>query len=105
LSVYGEPSSPAACSSRADPTCPRGAYAPRAAPPQEDPDFSDRVKAIIADVRALAEADGDVSEQERLAVEQITTLIQKLAAGREKEQQDMLGGKMSPAAMQRAYSG
>lgn len=69
------------------------------------PDLSSRVQAIIADVRAIAEEDGTFTDDERLQIEQITTLIQKLAAGREKESNDMLAGKMSPAAMSRAYGG
>lgn len=59
---------------------------------------------IIDAVRAFAEANG-MTEQERLTVEKITTLLQQLAADREKEEQGMLGGKMSPGAMQRAYAG
>lgn len=79
---------------------PMGTPPPVAEPEAED--FGARVRAIIAEVRALAE-EGGVTEAERLQVEQITTLVQKLAAGREKEDQALVGGGPATNALARAY--
>lgn len=80
-------------------------YDEGAGPQPQQPSYADQVAAIIEMVNALAGADGQVTQQEKLEIEQIRTQLQKLAAGREKEEQDMLGGKMSPAAMARTYNG
>jgi hypothetical protein len=71
-------------------------------PAGNTPPFTDRVRAIIEQVRALAE-EGGVTEQERLQVEKITTLVQQLAAGREKEDQALVGGGPATNALARAY--
>ena len=63
---------------------------------------SDPFQKIIDAARAAVEADGTVSAQERLIVEQITTLVAKLQAGREKEQQAALGGGPATQYLKRA---
>lgn len=84
---------------------PEGMPAPVAPPEPAGPqDMTGDVRQLIDAVRAFAEANG-LSEQERLLVEDITSKLQKLSAEREKEEQGMLAGKMSPGAMQRAYTG
>ena len=70
----------------------------------EGGDMASDVRQIIQAVRAFADANG-TSEQERLVVEKITTLLQQLSSDREKEEQGMLQGKLSPGAMSRAYAG
>ena len=45
------------------------------------------------------------TENERLTIEKITTMIQQVLAQNEKEEQDALAGKLSPRIMSRAYGG
>jgi hypothetical protein len=61
--------------------------------------------AVIDAARKAAESDGSVTEAERLIVEQITTLVQKIKAGREKEQQAALGGGPATQFLRRASAG
>jgi hypothetical protein len=61
----------------------------------EDP--ASKFDRILADARELAASDGNFSEADKLVLEQITTLLQKLKAQNEKDQQTALSGKMSPA--------
>ena len=62
---------------------------------QPAPDDSDVWQDVLSVVRQAAEADGTVDEQEMVIVEQITSLIAKLRAGRAKERDAALG--TSPA--------
>ena len=75
--------------------------------PQEGGDIpaSRRFDRVMSDVRALLASDGEYSEQDKLGFEQITSILQKLSAGREKQQQDALSGKMGPAVARAAYAG
>ena len=59
------------------------------------PNDSDVWQDVLDVVRSAAEADGTVDEQEMVIVEQITSLIAKLRAGRAKERDAALG--TSPA--------
>lgn len=59
---------------------------------------------LIADARALAASDGDFSEEDKLIIEQVTTLLQKLKAKGEKDVATALSGRMSPA-VGKAYAG
>lgn len=77
---------------------------PPPSPQQQPPDVPSDVRQLVDAIRMFAEANG-MTEQERLKVEKISTLLQELAADREKEEQGMLAGKLSPGAMQRAYAG
>lgn len=52
-------------------------------------------------VRMYAQT-ANVDETDTLAAEKITSLIQQLLAQGEKNQRDLLQGKMNPAAMQQA---
>lgn len=61
------------------------------------------VKQIISLVRQYAEQEED--EQNVLSAEKITTMLQQILANEQKEKDGMLQGKMSPAAMRKAYGG
>jgi hypothetical protein len=65
----------------------QGAPAPDAGGGGGDP-----FQEIIEAARRAVEADGTVDAQERLIIEQITTLVAKLQANREKQEQAALGG-------------
>ena len=60
----------------------------------------DRLDRMLSD--ALILADGDLSEQNKLAIQQVMTLVQKIKAGEEKDSEQMLQGKLSPSMMRRA---
>jgi hypothetical protein len=64
----------------------------------------DLLRQALDAVREFA-SNPDIDESETLQAEQVTTLIQKLLAAREKEERDLLGGKMSVGALGRALSG
>lgn len=66
------------------------------------PDDEDPWLMVLEAVRAAAQADGQVTAQESVLVEQVTTLIAKLRAGREKEQQAALGGGPATNYLRRA---
>ena len=68
-------------------------------PAQEDSP-SAKFDRILADARELAASDGNFSEADKLILEQITTLLQKLKAQNEKDVQTAMSGKMSPAVGQ-----
>jgi hypothetical protein len=78
---------------------------PMAPPPEEEMDEAGRLDRILSDARSIAGADGDFSEQDKLIIEKVTTLLQQLKAGREKESEAALGGKLSPRLMSKAYGG
>lgn len=78
-----------------------------AAPPEveeESLDWGARLHRMISDARAVTE-EGGVSEKERLLLEKVTTMIQQIRAEREKEQDGLIQGKMSPGALRRAVGG
>lgn len=56
---------------------------------QESPD--EMISMALDMIRQALSADG-LSEQERLTIEKVTTLLQQIPATREKEQQAALGG-------------
>jgi hypothetical protein len=62
------------------------------------------VKAAIDRIRAAVSADG-LDEDERLILEQITTLGQKLFTGRAKQEQAALGGGPATQFIKRAVGG
>lgn len=66
---------------------------------------ADPFQKIIDAVRAAVEEDGTVTPDENLIVEQITTLVAKLQAGRAKEQQAMLGGGPATQGLARIFGG
>ena len=65
---------------------------------------SQKFDRIISDARSLAASDGDFSEEDKLILEQVTTLLQKLKAKGEKDVTTALSGRMSPA-VGKAYAG
>lgn len=68
-------------------------------PSEGEPGLSASAKfdRILADARELASSDGNFSEADKLILEQITTLLQKLKASNEKQVGQAMAGKMSPA--------
>jgi len=81
--------------------------APGAPPPAEQDagggEVSDMLKEMLEIARGYLDQEQD--EQNKLTMEQVTTLIQKVLAAEEKELQDAMGGKMSPKLLSRAYAG
>lgn len=84
--------------------------APPAAPPGLGPepaggggDPAELYREIL-DLLAQARQAED-SEQDKLALEKVSTLIQQLLASEEKEEEEAMGGKMSPALLRRTYGG
>lgn len=79
-----------------------------AARPQEegggDMPASQKFDRILSDARALAATDGEFSEEDKLILEQITTLLQRLKAKGEKDVSTAISGRMSPA-VGKAYAG
>lgn len=72
-------------------------------PPPEQPDqgsHEDEIRQILDMVRAAAQNADD--EQETLTWEKVSTMVQQILAAQEKQDQDMMQGKMSPAALRRA---
>ena len=67
------------------------------APGSGDVSPSAKFDRILADARELAASDGNFSEADKLILEQITTLLQKLKASDEKAMSQAISGKMSPA--------
>ena len=68
-----------------------GQAAPEAAPEQASGSPEDMIGEALEMIRQALSADG-LSEQERLTIEKVTTLLQQIPATREKEQQAALGG-------------
>lgn len=66
---------------------------------------ADPFQRIIDAVRAAVEEDGTITPQENVIVEQITTLVAKLQAGRDKEKQAMLGGGPATQGLARIFGG
>ena len=77
---------------------------PPEGPPPEGPEESgshaDMIRDILNAAREAAQVADD--EQEALTWEKITTMIQQILAQQEKQDQDMMQGKISPAALRRA---
>ena len=65
---------------------------------------SQKFDRILSDARALAASDGQFSEEDKLILEQITTLLQRLKAKGEKDVSAAMSGRMSPA-VGKAYAG
>lgn len=81
---------------------------PFAAPPEEGleeagGDPAELYRQIL-DLLAQARQSED-SEQDRLSLEKVSTLIQQLLADEEKEEDEAMAGKMSPSLLRRAYGG
>ncbi len=85
---------------------PPGQDAPMEGGEQESLSPAARFDRIHTDVRALlTEDDGEFSEQDKLIVSKVETLLSGFKAGREKETEQGLQGKMSPGLMRRAAGG
>lgn len=77
-------------------------------PPEGSDDLSPsaRFDRIHSDVRTLlTEDDGQFSDQDKLIVSKVETLLSGFKAGREKEQEQAMQGKLSPGLMGRASAG
>lgn len=78
-------------------------------PPGGSPEGGDdlpptaRFDRIIRDVRALLTVDGEWSQQDKLKISKVESFLQELLAGREREEEQALQGKLSPGVMKRAY--
>lgn len=72
--------------------------------PQEQAEPVDAVlKRLISEIQSAANADGQVTENERLLIEKLTTLAQQFLANREKEDQQAMGSSPAMNAISRAY--
>lgn len=72
-------------------------------PPEQGGGHSEIITEILDMVRQAAQAADD--EQEALTWEKIGTMIQSIKAAQEKQDREMLQGKMPPGALQRVLSG
>lgn len=61
---------------------------------------SQRFDRMLSD--ALAIAGGEMSEQNKLAIQRVMTELQKIKASEEREDEQAMAGKFSPGAMRRA---
>lgn len=85
---------------------PMGDPAAAAGGPPDDLSPGARFDRIHSDVRALLTGDdGEFSEQDKLIVSKVETLLSGFKAGREKESDQAMQGKLSPGLMKRSYSG
>lgn len=75
------------------------------AAPEAELDIEAVIKKFLAEVRAAAESDGQVSENERLLIEKVTTIGQQFLANREKEAQAALGGGPATQFISRTLGG
>ena len=69
--------------------------------PQEGGKLEDWVPEVLDLIQAGIQADGTVTQQERLTFEKVRTLLQQLTAQREKEDQAAMGGNAATAALRR----
>ena len=67
-------------------------------------DPEQRIKDALDEIRSALSADG-FSEQERLTLEKVTTLLQGLSASREKEQQAAMGASPAMNFLRRSSGG
>lgn len=80
-----------------------GAAQPQNTAPADGGSSLDLIRQALDAVRGYAQQEND--EQNVLAAEQITTLLQKLLANEQKEQDDAMAGKASPRLLRQAYGG
>ena len=76
-------------------------------PPEEasaPEDESSLFTQMLSSARTLLSS-GSLSEQNKLLMEQATTLIQKIKASEEKEMNDAMSGKMSPGVLRKVAGG
>ena len=76
------------------------------APMEEAPeeDAGAIFKAVLADIRMLLQSP-DFSEQQRLELSKAESLLQKVKAQEEKEQEQAMSGKFSPGIIRKLGSG
>lgn len=79
------------------PTLPDDAGAP---PAPDAADHATMIRDILDQVRMAAQSADD--EQESLVWERISTMVQQILASQEKQDQDLMQGRLSPAALRRA---
>jgi hypothetical protein len=85
------------------PVGPNGEMLPYQDEPSEE--VEDVVRRLVREVEVAINADGQVSENERLLFEKLRTLAQQFLANREKENQAALGGGPATNALARMTSG
>jgi hypothetical protein len=74
-----------------------------AAPPIEEEapqSGADLFKAVLADVRQLLMSE-EFDEKQKMALSKAESLLQQVKAQEEKEQQDAMGGKLSPGILRK----
>lgn len=84
---------------------PAPAAGPFSAPPEPEGQGgpADLYQQIISLLSQAQEVED--SEQDKLALEKVRTLIQQLLADEEREEEEAMAGKMSPGLLKRAYGG
>jgi uncharacterized membrane protein YebE (DUF533 family) len=80
-----------------------GASAP--APEAPAADVEEVLSRFLSEIKAAAESDGQVSQNERLLIEKLTTIGQQFLANREKEDQAALGGGPATNSISRILGG
>ena len=73
-------------------------------PDQSSPDTRSKFDEIMASVMDLAMSDGQVSADEKLILQQVGTLLQKLQANRVKQQAEAIKGSPTSPAVGQAYA-
>jgi hypothetical protein len=78
------------------------------APPMPEgeaaPSGGDLFKAVLADVRQLLMSD-EFDEKQKMALSKAESLLQQVKMQEEKEQQDAMGGKLSPGILKKLGGG
>jgi len=74
-------------------------------PDQGGGDAGSSFDRIMSEVMDLAMSDGQVSESEKLIMQQIGTLLQKLKTDRQKQQAQAIQGSPTSPAVGQAYAG
>ncbi len=81
-----------------------GQAGPQDAGPAAGGDAKSKFDTIMAGVMDLAMSDGQVSESEKLIMQQIGTLLQKLKTDRQKQTADAIQGSPTSPAVGQAYA-
>jgi len=71
--------------------------------PQDGGKLEDWIPEVLELIQAGIQADGHVTQQERLTFEKVRTLLQQLSASREKEDQAAIGSSPAMNSISRAY--
>jgi hypothetical protein len=75
--------------------------APPASYPEESEDPTDLLRQILDLAAEYREVEPD--EEDRLAIERVTTLVQQLIARNQKESDQALSGQLNPRTLRKAF--